>query len=208
MSKPSSTLSDKLLKRFRALDVTRANIDRLHYNNLLSQTAKSRMYEGLFLSAHVSFEGFIEELFFGLLIDGQGVRSSRRDIIPRISVKSHIIAREVVIGVGKKYVDWLPYDKTDQLSKLYFRGGRPFSDISNPNKDTLKKCSLIRNVIAHKSRHSIKQFEKGVIGSTPLLPRESSAAGYLQGFLRIAPAQTRFSNLLSQLSLIARDLSR
>ena len=128
--------------------------------------------------------------------------------MPRINIKSHSIAREIVMGVGKKYVDWLPYDKTDQLSKLYFRGGRPFSDITRPNKETLLKCSVIRNVIAHRSRHSIKQFEKQVIGTTPLLPKERNPAGYLEGLLRIAPAQTRFSNLLSQLSIIARDLSK
>ena len=41
------------------------------------------MYEALFLSAHVSAEGFLEELFLGLLVSGHGIKSGRTDIIPR-----------------------------------------------------------------------------------------------------------------------------
>jgi hypothetical protein len=46
----------------------------------LNQKVAEHMYEGLFLNGHAAFEGFLEELFIGLLVDGQGVSSGRSDI--------------------------------------------------------------------------------------------------------------------------------
>jgi len=79
-SQPSSFLADKLARQFRLLERTRANIDTLVAGGLLTDDAADRMYEALFLSAHVAIEGFIEELFLGLLVSNRGVRSSRVDM--------------------------------------------------------------------------------------------------------------------------------
>ena len=68
--RPSSYLADRLGGQFRLLERTRANIDTLVTTDLLSSDAADRMYEALFLSAHVTIEGFIEELFLGLLVVG------------------------------------------------------------------------------------------------------------------------------------------
>ena len=38
------------------------------------------MYEALFLSVHVAIEGFIEELFLGLLVRSRGVRFHYRTL--------------------------------------------------------------------------------------------------------------------------------
>jgi len=184
------------------------NIDSLVIGGLLSQDAADRMYEALFLSAHVAIEGFIEELFLGLLIKNRGVQSSRVDVKPRVDVRSHRVARELITGAGRKYVDWLPYDRTVDLAKLFFRGGRPFDDLSQAQKTLLSRGHTIRNAIAHRSRYSLSQFERYMIGSTPLPPKERHPAGYLRGLFRTSPAQTRFSNLLAQLLLVARDLAR
>jgi hypothetical protein len=199
---PSSFLADKLARQFRLLEPTRASIDTLVAGGLLSNDAADRMYEALFLSAHVAIEGFIEELFLGLLVRNRGVRSSRGDIKPRIEVWSHRIARD------RKYVDWLPYDRTIGLARLFFRGGRPFDDLTQTQKQLLSRGHIIRNAIAHRSRYSLGQFERHVIFSTPLPPGERQPAGYLRGLFRVSPAQTRFSNLLAQLLLVARDLAR
>jgi hypothetical protein len=205
---PSSFIADKLARQFRTLERTRSNIDSLVTGGLLSQEAADRMYEALFLSAHVAIEGFIEELFLGLLVMNRGVQSSRVDIKPRVEVRSHRIARELITGAGRKYVDWLPYDRTVDLAKLFFRGGRPFDDLSQVQKTLLSRGHTIRNAIAHRSRYSLSQFERSMIGSNPLPPKERYPAGYLRGLFRTSPAQTRFSNLLAQLLLVARDLAR
>jgi hypothetical protein len=166
------------------------------------------MYEALFLSAHVAIEGFIEELFLGLLVSGKGFKSSRGDVKPRIEVRTHKIARELIIGTGRPFIDWLPYERTANLAKLFFRGGRPFDDLPQQYKFLLSRGHTIRNAIAHRSRYSLSLFEKQIVGSTPLLPKERQPAGYLRGLFRASPAQTRFSNLLAQLLLVARELAR
>ena len=123
-------------------------------------------------------------------------------------VRTYKIARELITGAGRRYVDWLPYERTVDLAKLFFRGGRPFDDLSQTQKQLLSRGHTIRNAIAHRSRYSLGQFERPIIGSTPLPPKERRPAGYLRVLLRTAPAQTRFSNLLAQLLLVARDLAR
>lgn len=167
------------------------------------------MYEGLFLNAYAAFEGFLEDLFIGLLIEGRGIQSSRSDIKPRISIRSHLVAREVLIGLGpRKYIDWLPIERTLDMAKIYFRGGRPFSDLSIIPKSNLLKCAVIRNAIAHKSQYSMNRFEEIVIGNNPVLPQEKKPAGYLQSLFRTSPPQTRYEDLVANLLIIARTLAQ
>jgi hypothetical protein len=204
----SSSLADKLARRFRTLELTRSRIESLSSRGLLSEGPIARMYEALFLSGHVALEGFLEELFLGLLVNGRGVESSRGDIVARVEIRSYSVARELITGAGRRYVDWLPYERTVDLAKLFFRGARPFGEFSASQRGVLLRCHTIRNAIAHRSRYSLNQFERHVIGSTPLPPNERHPAGYLRGFFRTSPAQTGFSNLLAQFLLIARDLAR
>jgi hypothetical protein len=201
-------LADSLATRFRSYEKTRKKIERLASTGQISRRDVEHTYEGLFLSVYAYFENFIDELFFGLLIDGMGCISSRRDIQPRFKVRSHPIARDLVLGTSRKYVDWLPYHRTIELAKIYFRGGRPFTELTDNQKLTLNKGYIIRNAIAHKSRFSLNKFITVVIGNTPLLPIERNPIGYLRGSFRIAPYQTRYENFTSELLLIARVLSQ
>ena len=208
MPKPSSTLADKLANRLRAIEYSRAKIEALTVRGLLPKRAALHMYEGLFLSSHVAFENFLEELFFGLLVDGKGVVSTRAEVGPRVIVRSFNTARDMLFPSRRPFVDWIPYDNTLELASKYFKGGRPFSDLTAPQKQHLQKCHAIRNVVAHESLDSKRKFEKRVLGSTPLSPHERSPAGYLRGLYRTTPNQTRYENYMAQLLLIARDLAR
>jgi hypothetical protein len=206
--RPSSTLSDKLARRLRAIESSRNKLEALTARALLSERATLHMYEGLFLSSHVAFEGFLEELFIGLLVDGQGVESSRSDVGPRITVRSFNIARELIYSPRRPYVDWLPYDRTLELALRFFKGGRPFSDLNVSQKEHLLKCHTIRNVVAHESRDSKAKFERRVIGTTPLPPHERTPAGYLRGLYSFSPLQTRYESFMGQTLLIARNLAK
>ena len=208
MLRPSSSLADALARRLRALESVRAKIEELVSSRVLSEKAAEHVYEGLFLNAHVPFEGFLEDLFIGLLVDGQGVLSSRSDIKPRVAIRLHRIARQLLSGPQRRYVAWFPYERTIEMASLYFQGGRPFTELSEAQRQQLRKSHIIRNAIAHRSRFSMHQFEKQVIGNTPLPPRERTPAGFLRGQFRITPKQTRYENLVSQLLLIARDLAK
>lgn len=197
-----------MIRRYRSLEATSKKIEGLVRGGSLSQRDALSMYEGLFLNGYVATEKFIEELFLGLLIKDRGCESERDDVLPRLEVRSHGMARELIIGPEKNYVDWVPYPRTVERSKIFFRGGRPFSDLAQPHKDALHRSHIIRNCIAHRSQHSIEQFEKHVIGNATLPPNERTPAGYLRGIFRVAPTQTRFSNLLGQLSIFSRNLAR
>ena len=198
----------KLVRQYRSLEATSNKIERLVRNGSLSNKNALLMYEGMFLSGFVATEKFIEELFLGLLVKDRGCESERDDVLPRLEVRSYGMARELIAGPGKKYVDWVPYERTTERSKLFFRGGRPFSDLDPIHKHSLNKCHIIRNCIAHRSKHSIKQFEQHIIGNATLPTYERKPAGYLRGIFRQNPAQTRFSDLLGQLSLFAIQLAR
>jgi hypothetical protein len=168
------------------------------------------MYESLFLSAHVAIEGFIEQLFLGHLIDKASAKCLVSDVYnikPRVLIRSAQIAREMVTGAGKRYIDWIPYDKTIEIAKIYFRNGMPFDELTVIEKKHLEKCHIIRNAIAHKSRHSLKLFERKVLGDNRYPPRERTPSGYLSAIIRVTPTQTRFSVYLAQLAQIAHKLA-
>lgn len=211
MAKLSSSLSAQLLSRYKTLESTQKNIEILIGKQLVTKRAAHLMYESLFLSAHVAIEGFIEQLFLGHLIEKgtkQCIVSNMHIVKPRIVVNSARIARELVTGPNKNYVDWVPYYKTLEMANLYFRGGKPFSELTNDEKKLLEKCHIIRNAIAHKSRHSIKQFKnKVLINPSSLPPRERNPSGYLSAIIRVSPLQTRFSSYLTQMALIAKKLA-
>ena len=209
MSNSSYTLANSLEKRFLSLNLTRMRIDNLVQAGRISRRDAELMYEGLYLNAHSAFESFLEDLFIGLLILQGGVESSRSDIIPRIEIHSHKVAREVVLGPRSRFVNWFPYQNTIDLAEIYFRGGRPFSQLKESQKQTLSNCHAIRNAISHRSRYSIKRFEEVILTQSPPLPTyERSPAGYLRGLFRRSPSQTRYENVVIQLLLIARDLAR
>ena len=188
-------------RRGRGLDATRRTIDTLATDGELSKRAAEQVYESLFLSCFTSFEVFVEEVFLALLVTGSGTT-----VIPRVAVRSLAVARELVIGPGKKYVDWFPYERTIERAHIFFRGGRPFSSILSPQRNTLNKAQMIRNAIAHRSRHSQKMFETLVIGNTNLAPREYRPSAYLRGVVTAAPLQTRYEVYATQLLAVANAL--
>jgi hypothetical protein len=160
------------------------------------------MYESLFLSCFTAFEVYIEDIFLSHLI-----ATHRTKAVPRVVIRSPAVAREVVTGPGRKYVEWLPYDRTIERAELFFRGGRPFSDAPAAHRRIVDKAQLIRNVIAHRSRHSQAQFEKKVIAGAPLLPRERTAAGYLRGLASGSPPLSRYENYVASLLVVATHVA-
>ena len=208
MPRHSVELAAQFARRVRSIDRGRFRLEKLVQAGHLESRIATQMYEGLYLSAHISFEHFIEELFVGLLVDGRGVQSQRNAVRPRITVGSHRVARDILVPGQRSYVDWLPYDNTVKTARKVFHGGRPFSELTKAELATLEKCQIIRNVIAHHSRFSVARFEKKVLANTPLPPVERTPAGYLRGLFRATPSQTRFEEVCAQLIRVAHRLAR
>lgn len=193
MASKRTALNGAFAKRLLQLEATRRRVERAALGRRLTE----RLYEGIYVAAFSSFEGYIEDVFFALLSGGRS-----RGIQPRVDVRSHAVAREIVFG-GKKYVDWLPYEATEQRARVFFRGGKPFSSLTAADKEVLLRCQAIRNVIAHRSRHSRERFEARVLQNVPLPPRERTPAGYLRSPFAQVPPSTRFESLLGELRRIA-----
>lgn len=209
MTKPSSELCLELKRKYKSLELTRKKVESLYSSKALCSRDINLVYEGLFISTHTIFENFLEDLFIGLLVDGRGLKSSRADICPRIRVKNHQIAKEVIIGSSRrKYITWVPFENTILLAKIFFREGRPFTDLNEGQKRVLSNCLIIRDVLAHKSHYSIEKFKTNFLVNANIPLREHQPASYLRGVFRNFPPQSRYENFASELARIACDLSR
>lgn len=204
MPKANRELTKTFERQLRVLDKTRGQIEKLYQNRLVNRQLVEQTYAGLFITAYTGFESFLEELFIGLLVDSRGY--TQIGVKPRIIVKTHEIARELVFG-GRNYADWLPYDQhTKKRAGMFFSGGRPFSDLDNSAILLLKQSSYVRNVIAHQSSHSITQFLKNVVQNQSLSPREKKPFGYLRA-LHAGPNQTKYEYHINTLLFVARQLA-
>ena len=203
--RPANKIAQKLVAHLKALEWTRAKVERLFDpERRLVRRDVERVYEGLYLDAFTSFERSIEELFVALLTN----RVAQTGVVTRVNFRSSKVARDVILGGNKKYVDWFPYDRTEERAKAFFRSGEPFTRLSNNDKKMIEELVIIRNAIAHRSRHSINRFEqKLIVGKgLPLPPRERTPAGFLRS--KIDPSTTRFQDYLAVIADIMRKLCR
>lgn len=205
MARQSSELATSYARQVRMLDTLRQKQEALYDAEQLSRRDVEHIYEGLYLRCITSFEAFIEELFVSLLC---GAVTARAEIRPRIEVRSRQVAREVITG-RNTWVDWFPFDKTLKLAKAFFRGGRPFSSVSDGDRAFLNQTVWIRNAIAHRSRHALSVFDKQVVADLSLAPRDRKVAAFLRTTFTISPPpQTRYEYYATELARIATELCR
>lgn len=125
---------------------------------------------------------------------------------PWVSIRSPAIARELLYS-GRSYVDFFPYERTEQVAKRFFRGGRPYTNFDQATKAELAFLHAMRNDIAHRSRASQAKFENMCIGRGITLPtRDMVTHRYLQTLFSVG--RTRFEHHVSQLLSIAQQLER
>lgn len=198
--KSSNVLLLTFQKRLIVLNKIREKQERLFHGKDIGLNDIEEVYGATFISAVASFESLIEELFFGLLL---GKFSSQHCIAKaRMSVKNEKIAREIVFQ-EKPYINWLPYDNTEKISKRFLIDGNPFCIIDADDKKHISKCLLVRNAIAHQSRHSIVQFDDKVINGMTLTRRERKPKGFLRAEFSHAPKETYWGRYMSDLLRVA-----
>lgn len=207
MPRPSRQLAEEFRARLNSLDSTRGRVEDLLVGGHISSEDVSGIYEGLFLRATASFEAFLEDLFVGLLVGSRGLVSARPRVHPRVTVGTHTVARDLITG-DRRFVSWLPYDLTKKRAEAFFTGGRPFTLLPGALEDDIQKCLWIRNAIAHRSWYARHVFERNVIGTLPLSPRERIPAGYLRSVLTAAPRQLRYEYLAARMLGAATFLAR
>lgn len=203
--KSSSSLAQQFVKQINSLERTRKEIDSLYSKDLVKLSVVEHTYAALYLSVFTSFEGFLEDLFIGLLVDGKGY--AQTNVNARVLVKTHAIARELIFAEGNgNYVNWLPFNYTERRSRLFFTAGRPFTSLDDRYKGILQQSQDVRNVLAHRSSDSLERFTKRVVGNQKLNPREKKPLGYLRAF-HTSATPTKYEFHVNSLSLVASSIT-
>lgn len=123
-------------------------------------------------------EGQLEDLFLGAL-HGRYVFADS-NVVPVVNVSSRQTARRLVLG-RRDYVDWLPYSQTRSRADVFFRSGRPFSELADRHVESFTTLLRIRNSLAHDSDHARRVFDEKVVRGRVLPRRETAPMGYLVG---------------------------
>ena len=159
------------------------------------------VYGAIFLNAIASFEGYLEELFLGLLVGR--IRKSHCNV--RIKIQSDLVAREVIFR-DKRYVNWLPYRNTKEVAEIFFTGGRPFTLLVQDEEEHLNKCSCIRNAIAHQSRHAIDLFKSEILKGLTLGPRDRRPKSLLRCQFSLNPPTNYYQQYVGKIFAIANKI--
>jgi len=120
-----------------------------------------------------------------------------RGAIPKVTIKSEITAKRLVLG-GKAYADWLPVRHTIDRAEVFFRSGEPFGRWDGGHRGTFSDMAYIRDAIAHSGSHAAARFRDHVIQSRPIPVRERRPGSYLAGAHSVT--QTRLDELVARAS--------
>jgi hypothetical protein len=161
------------------------------------------VYEALFLRAVTSFEAFLEAQFLSILLGRAKYKPGR--VAVRMTATSRSALMDVLLQ-GDKYMTWLPFPHTEDRAKIFLKDGKPFTELTNGDRQILQLIVTTRHAIAHRSTHATKQFERKVIGSASMLPRERKPAGFLRSPLSGGNKQNRFDLYLIELGRVASFL--
>lgn len=168
-------------------------------NNLTIMSVDA-LFTSAFLSMHLRFELFLEDLFYSC-ITGNSMIS---DCEPHIIFENRAQAESIFFG-GVAFPIWMPYQKgAEQIALRAFVDGGPFSRLQKQPDECafLKKLSELRNAIAHQSSSALKQVEPL---TSQMRPRRRTPAGYLQHTVQ---GQTQYSIYASSLMVVASALAK
>ena len=192
MPRAPSTVAGEVASRARSLVYYVARMERLFNARELGRPDLNRAYAGAFLSFYTYVERSLERLFIGIVMK----RFTSPSVRPLVEVRSEVVARKIIAS-GKKYVDWLPFEReTEPRALAFLSSGKPFTELTAADKKTLDRLGIIRNALVHESEHAMKQFRRTFTDGRALPTDQLLPAGYLRG--QHSPGVTRFANTLNE----------
>lgn len=203
MAKTSMQIFKLLQKKLKRLEQIRNKQESLFVSNQIALRDVEEVYGALFLNTVASFEGFVEDLFMGLLAGKIGTTHSNINV--RVKIQSYMVARDVFLR-ERKYFKWLPYENTIEAAKSFFTGGRPFSNVSQSEESLLDRCVTIRNAIAHQSRHAVNAYKQHVLAKLTLAPREKRPKAFLRAQFAGVPSINYYEHYIAEILKIANKL--
>lgn len=168
-------------------------------NNLTIMSVDA-LFTSAFLSMHLRFELFLENLFYSCITGNSQISDCR----PHLIFANRTQAENIFFG-GVPFPVWMPYKTgVEPIANRAFADGGPFSRLDKQPDEQLflKQLSDIRNAIAHQSSSALKKVEHL---TSQMRPRRRTPAGYLQNS---AQGQTQYSIYASSLMVIASALAK
>jgi ribosomal protein S14 len=165
----------------------------------LSLGSLDGLFRFSFLSMHSDFEIFLEDLFYSAVTGSSGIENC----VPHVTFINRDQANLIFFN-DKSYVNWMPYPRgARKISRAAFVSGSPFDRLENQRRenDVLLEFTNLRNAIAHRSQHALKQIEHL---TKPMKPRRRHAAGYLQSR---SSGMSKFSSYATDIRIIAAALA-
>ena len=153
----------------------------------MSVTDCCLIYESAFVNAVASFEAVLQELLCEFVCGRKRARTGNGALIRPTSRD----AFEEILFDGRRYRDFLPYkDYAMTIAARHLKGGRPFTQVSDVDKDLLAAAHRIRNAIAHQSGYAIEKFRKSVPGVSGLPANRRVPGALLRYVYKANPSET------------------
>jgi len=106
--------------------MTRKKMEHLYLKRDVVRRDIEQVYAGLFMDTLTTFEQLIEDLFLGLLSGRFTIQ--QQIVVPLMAFRNKTAIRPAVYN-GRRYVDWLPYYRTEERAEIFFRAGGPFTNL-------------------------------------------------------------------------------
>lgn len=203
---PATDLAVRLAREARSLELYVGRVEGLVRARRVPKVDLDRAYAAGYMLFYTSVERTIEQLFVGLLTGK--VTLTHPGVKPVVVAPNAPTALRLVLG-GRTYVDWLPFERhTKRRAEALLADGKPFTSLVKADRAFLDRMSVLRNALAHRSEHSLRQFDREYIQNNPvaggLPPAQHKPIGYLRG--QHAANQSRLSYQLAEAAAIIRRL--
>ncbi len=116
-----------------------------------------------FLSVVAAWDEFVEGLFLGYLAGGQAKAGCAPTLILgpcRNRAHAARVLGAVSGGDPQRLLRWSDWSWVTHVASVYFRGGAPFTLLTEPIVTRLRDGQIIRNRVAHDSAKARRQFKK------------------------------------------------
>lgn len=117
-----------------------------------------------FLQSVIGWEDFVEAVFVRYLAGAKSpanyTPSFRLAAAKTLAHAFQLASGDPDYDPQKHYISWNKWKSVESLAKVFFDSGRPFTNVTEPEKQRLADCVLIRNRIAHSSPKCRADFIK------------------------------------------------
>lgn len=125
----------------------------------LGKRKSEELCEMSFLLAYTSWEQFLDSSYeFCLAVPEKHIRHLRR----MVTARNLGTASELMKGDWRSYVDWSDPDIALKRARTYFLEGEPFATAISGALIQLRIMHVVRDSIAHRSKHSADKLEARV----------------------------------------------